>query len=405
MENKEKTVTMGAIKSVIEGEVNTGLAPLAAQIKELADKVGENTVAQVASKNTDSGNHLRLMLAGVEAQAKRMNGVALLGGSEASDVEATLEKRYGKTDPAFVKSVKEMHKDLMVTGNGGVLVDQTWMSQFQDQLWDATIMNQMGVKFLPTVTGNLNIPKIVEGLAAGYIGEGQQIDTSTLVFGHISLSTKKMMAIVPLSNDLIRSASLNVEALVNEQLRKTMASTQDHAFLYGKGTKWEPTGIANVEGITKIAGTPDASRAVGLDMIMELGKRNHSTEDAVFIMGWGAYRKIQEEIYEGRNFDQAEALTNARTFLNHKVILTNRVKSDEAKNQEDLFLVKASDVTAIQKYDISIVASNEASIQTKDGIISAFGTDYTFVRATTEHDFGLDYKHSAVHAVVSTKLK
>lgn len=389
---------MEALQAKMGEQVAEGLAPLSTQIKDLADKVSEVTAAQVAEKSEDTLSHTRVMLATIEAETKQRQGKSLIGGSIASDVEATLEKRYGSKDPVFVKSVKEMYKDLMVTGNGGNLVNEVWAANFLDQLWDNTIMDKMGITHLPTQTGNLNIPKIVEGLAAAYIGEGQTVDTSTLVFGHIRLSTKKLMAIVPISNDLIRSAAINVEALVAEQLRKTMASTKDTAFLYGKGGLWEPRGIKNVEGVLKEDGLKEVSRSLGLDMLAQLGKNNHTVEDAYFVMGWNAYRHLQDENVNN-SFAQYDELLQGK-FLGRPIIVTNRVETSKDGKEEDFFLIKANDVTAIQKYDLSIVASPEASIQTKGGVISAFATDFTFVRATAEHDFGLDYKHSAVIARV-----
>lgn len=396
MENK-KEITLNTIKGVIAEEVKAAMNPVTENLENLKGEVSGVTKGMNKSEKDNGINQARVLSATIESIRKQESGAALPAGGRAEDVKNILTERYGKKDPHFVKDFDARYKDLMATGNGGELIIEEYAAGFLDQLWDATILPQLGVSFIPTSTGNLNINKIVEGVAAGYIGEGGTIDTSTIKFGRIRLSVKKLMALVPISNDLIRYAHVNAEALVRDQIIKEMAQVADKAFLYGEGGEFQPRGIANTEGIQKVdkAGAPNYN--LGLKMLNMLGKKNHSIDDTQWVMGWDTYFALQTEVNASGNYVNKAELDAGR-FAGRPFIVTSKVKADEGK--EDLFLIKTNDITAIQGLSVSIESSRDASIQTRDGMMSAFGQDYTIVKALVEHDFGINYGHSVVLAQV-----
>lgn len=394
----KKTVTLQEInkgvKEIVE-KSTSGLEEKMANLEKAVDRADRKDAIEGANKGIYQA---RVLTAEIEAIRKQQSGEAMPAGGRPELVKNILEERYGKKDPAFVKDFGERYKDLMATGNGGELIIEEYAAGFLDQLWDATILPQLGVRFIPTSSGNLKISKIVEGVAAGYVNEGGTIDTSTIKFGHIRLSVKKLMAMVPISNDLIRYAHLNAEALVVDQIVKEMAQVADLAFLYGKGGEFEPLGVANIKGIQKVEKEEEPNYNLGLYMLNMLGKKNHSTDDAVFVMGWDTFYKLQTETNHSGNYVNKAELDSGR-FAGRPFIVTSKVRSEDGK--EDLFLIKTSEVTAIQGLGLSIAKSNEASIHTKDGMLSAFGQDYTIVRAIVEHDFTLNYGHAAVLAKVN----
>lgn len=391
---KENVITLKDIKEAIETQVKASTEPMVAKLSEM-----EGSIEKASKKEVDfEAYNARVVTATIQAITDRHNGN--VSGSHAEAVKNIITERYGKKDPAFVKDFENRYKDLMATGNGGELIVEEYAQGFLDQLWDETILPKLGIRFAPTKTGNLRISKIVEGVAAGYINEGGTIDTSTLKFGHIRLSVKKAMALVPISNDLIRYANLNAEALVVEQIRKELAQLADWAFLYGTGGEFEPTGISNTEGVQRVAATPAPSYDLGLKMLNMLGKKNHSIDDAWFVMGWDTYYKLQTERTVGGDLINKAELDNGR-FAGRPFIVTGKVANDG--DAEDLFLLKTDEVVAIQGLNLDIKNSAEATIHTKEGMLSAFGQDYTIVRAIVEHDFKLAYGHAAVIAKVDVK--
>lgn len=389
----QNVVTLEAIKSLINDEVQ---GELAKSVDSLKGEINSLRKAVSAQKSVEKGiNQSRLLRAHIETLVKRANGVAIKNNSVLDEVTEIIRKRYSDSDPSFVDTVSARAKDLMASGNGGNLIVETYAEEFLDLLWNNTILDKVGVRFMPTSTGNLTIPKILSGVAAGYVGEGGTIDTSTMTFGKIRLSVKKLMALVPISNDLLRYTSVNVDAILRDQLLKQLAQVADYAVLYGKGGEYEPRGIANTEKVIKASGgnqSTVATRAMGLEMIKELGKRNHSLDGLYWLMGWDTYVNLIEEKAADIGYRNPEMANG--NWLGYPFIVSNNVKKDAT--HEDLFLVKFSDLEAIQGMNVEIVASTEASIPTKNGVLSAFAQDYTFVRAIVEHDFALAHGDSAV---------
>lgn len=388
-------MTGADLKSLIESTVEKSTEGLNAQLEAMNKTLVKSAPEVSAEKKANRQG--ALISAEIEVLKEINEGKALPQGGRAARVAEIIEKHYGKKDPAFVEEVNAVAKDLMASGNGGALVIEEYAQGFLDQLWDATILGQLGVNFLPTQSGNLTINKIVEGVAAGYTDENGSIPTSTIKFGKIRLSVKKLMALVPISNDLIRYASVNSEALVNDQIQKEMARAADHAFLYGTGGEFQPRGIANIADVSKVAGTPAPSFDLGLDMKAMLGRSNHEISSAKWVMGWETYVALQKESTANNDHINLVEMTQGK-FCGLPFIVTNRVKGD-GKN-EDLFLILSDEVTGIQGMGVTIDQSRDASIITADGALNAFTNDFTITRAIVEHDFGLNYATAAVVANV-----
>lgn len=386
-------VTLEEIKGLIDNEVNSELAKSLDALKAEISNVKKAVSSQT---QVDKGiRQARLFRAHIETMVKRAQGAPIKNNSVLDEVSEIIRKRYSETDPTFVDEVNARAKDLMATGNGGNLIVETYASEFLDLLWNNTILDKVGVRFMPTSTGNLTIPKILSGVAAGYVNEGGTIETSSITFGKIRLSVKKLMALVPISNDLLRYTSVNVDAILRDQLLKQLAQVADYAVLYGKGGDYEPRGIANTEKLLTESGaqTTVATRAMGLDMLKRLGKLNHTLDGLYWLMGWDTYVNLLEEKATDIGYRNVD-MQNGNTWLGFPYIVSNNVHKDAT--YEDLFLVKFTDMEAIQGMSVQIVSSSEASIPVANGTLSAFAQDYTLVRAIVEHDFCLAHGNSAV---------
>lgn len=389
----ENAVTLEQLKGIISGELEAGMSK---SVAALNSEIASLRKAVASTEKVEKGIYqTRLIRANIEAIVKRAQGVSIKDNSIVAEIAETVAKRYGEIDPNFVDVVNARAKDLMATGNGGNLIVESFANDFLDLLWNNTILDKVGVRFMPTSTGNLVIPKILSGVAAGYVGEGGTIETSTMTFGRIKLSVKKLMALVPISNDLLRYSSVNVDAILRDNLLKQLAQVADKAVLYGKGGDYEPRGIVNTEKIVKedAVQTTVATRAMALQMIQKLGLRNHSLDGAYWVMGWYSYINLLDERDGNVGYRNPEMASGR--FLNLPFVVSNSVKNDGTN--EDLLLVKFSDMEAIQGMNVQIVASTEASIPTAAGALSAFAQDYTIVRAIVEHDFQLARGDSAVY--------
>ena len=91
--------------------------------------------------------------------------------------------------------------------------------------------------------GNLTIPRLAGGATASYQDELDDIAISQERFDDVNFVAKKLTAMVPVSNDLIRRSPIGVEEVVRDDLVQTIARREDLAFIRGDGTDKGPIGM------------------------------------------------------------------------------------------------------------------------------------------------------------------
>ncbi|MFA5252732.1 MAG: phage major capsid protein, partial [Phycisphaerae bacterium] len=141
--------------------------------------------------------------------------------------------------------VKALLKALSATtpSEGGFLIAEQYSRDIIPLLRSKIAVMQLGVRRIPMPKGNMNIPKITGGAASYYVGENQNATKSQQTFGNIKLSSKKLVTLVPVSNDLIRDSSPEADALVRDDMIQEMALKVDYTEMYGSGSAFEPLGI------------------------------------------------------------------------------------------------------------------------------------------------------------------
>jgi len=90
---------------------------------------------------------------------------------------------------------------------------------------------------------NTVIPKVVEGTSASYIGETQAAPGTQMRLGFVQPKRRTLAASVPISNELLRNASEQVDAMVRDELVGSFATAEDAAFLRGDGNGNGPRGL------------------------------------------------------------------------------------------------------------------------------------------------------------------
>lgn len=377
----EKTiVNKSQLDAVIEEKVTDVTKGLAEQVEALSNNVSHMNKREVSEK--ENAKRFAALTGAILTAEKEINDGAISVNQKSARVLEIIKERYETKNPEFVAEVTR-NKDLMATGNGGLTIKEEYAAGFLHELQEATVMGRLGVKFTPTSTGNLTYNKIVSGVAAGYVSELGTIPTSTIKFGRIRLSVKKLMALVPVSNDLIRYSSLNIQSLINSELIGEMAAAQDTAFFYGKGGEWEPRGLATIEDAVD-AGTIVASSEAIEGLKATLGAKNHDIRGAKIVMGWKSYLKFLLEKQSDIGYvNKAEMAQGKLAGLEY--IVTNRVKLEG--DLEDMFLVIPNSIVGIEGVGVSIQASQSATIQFGNDVMNTFTNDFTLVRAIAEHDW------------------
>jgi HK97 family phage major capsid protein len=85
---------------------------------------------------------------------------------------------------------------------GGAIVPPDFVEDIIELLVSATVIRQMNPVTAPMPNGSLTLPKLTGGATASYIGENDDIPESQQTFGDVKLVFRKLVSLVPISNDL-----------------------------------------------------------------------------------------------------------------------------------------------------------------------------------------------------------
>jgi len=127
-----------------------------------------------------------------------------------------------------------------------------------------------GARMLTGLNGNVSIPTKATASAGGWIStEGGAAGESEPTFGAISMSPKTVGAFTDMTRQMILQSSLDVEALVRDDLTQALAIAIDKGGLEGSGSSGQPTGILNTSGVNTVtafaAAVPTFAEMVSLE--------------------------------------------------------------------------------------------------------------------------------------------
>ncbi|WP_125153660.1 phage major capsid protein [Clostridium rectalis] len=292
-------------------------------------------------------------------------------------------------DEDFVNEVKT----LMAGGNAGQLIETQYYSEILPLLYNKTIFDKMGVRRLPMPKGNLTIRKMISGTTAAYIGETKAPKPSFARFASLKLSSKKLSIKTILSNDLIRDASPEADRIVRDDMVMQMRISMDYNVLYGLGTEFTPTGIANAEGVTKVTKSEviDGDKLYSY-MVTPLKKANIPMTNLGWVFNPDVFTILYNETFPNGNYKYRDELKNGRL---HGIpfVETNQIATGtDAKGKVDIFLGDFDQFMIGEQMALEVKTSEDASYYDEEGNLqSAFDNDETVIKGLMIHDFGVAY--------------
>lgn len=292
---------------------------------------------------------------------------------------------------------KDLHATLkqMAAGtpsDGGYLVPERYAQEIIPLLRAKAIVRKLGARSLPLDGGNLNIPKIIGGATAYYVGESMNAPKSKQTLGNLRLSGKKLVTLVPVSNDLLRTNSYNADQMIRDDMIQTMALKEDYTALYGTGTEYTPTGIMNTPGVTKAAknALPDSEYLASL--VGALLTKNLLWAS----VGWainGALWSVLYNLKDGSgNYVHRDEMNQGKLMGLPFAIGNQIAYNDDAHKTTDIFLGDWSEFIIGEEMGLEIMASQEAAYWDGSALQSTFSRDETVIKVTAKHDFGV--RHS-----------
>ena len=378
--------------ATVEEAMRKGLDPVKQQQQELQARLAASgrpaEPVPGAKKRAQGDKFWRVVVAAVAAKR---------AGRSPEDVVAILSDWGDKDIADEVKAGFELKQKAMSAGDplaGGIWVPPTISADIIELLRPASVVRAMSPTMVPMPTGTVKIPKITGGSTATYIGENVNIPISQLATGMVTLSFKKLTAMVPISNDLVRyAATTSPEGIVRADTVRSLATRENLAFLREQGTENTPKGLLNQAApanritsagtwvanlgncLTDLAAAQAALMNNNIPMTRcgWIISPNHYLRLSILTTGTGQY-VFRDELARG-------------TLWGFPYRFTTHCPG--AAGAAELYFADFDDVLVGDSMNLIVDASMEASYFDGTTLQSAFSLDQTLVRAISEADLGV----------------
>ena len=170
------------------------------------------------------------------------------------EVSRAASQKYGRDPQGIMVPFEVMGKrDLNSADDAALFSDDFRAGEFIDVLRNASSVMQAGARMLNGLSGDVKIPKKATASSAAWIDtEGGAATESEMTAGTVSMVPRQLAAFTDITRQLRQQSSLDVEALVRDDLAQALALAIDLAALSGSGSSGQPTGIKNVSGINTV---------------------------------------------------------------------------------------------------------------------------------------------------------
>jgi len=255
------------------------------------------------------------------------------------DFVASLDRSAGDI-PGSVEKLQSAG----VNNQGGYLSPEQFQADLIKDFKAASVTDRAGVRKVQVApgTGSLVYPKKTNAVSAYWVAESGAPTSSTLTFGALRATAKKLAAYVPVTRSLIRQSGLSVEQIVREDFAIEMALAKDLAVLRGAGSANEPLGIANAANIGSVeigtnGGQPTYAKL--RDLEYDVLRQNVLGRNLAWITHpavWNQINKILDQdnrpLYgENRNAPPAPALMADGMLHNHPLYTTTQLPTNLTK--------------------------------------------------------------------------
>jgi HK97 family phage major capsid protein len=390
------------------------LGKLETQIKSFTDQISRIERARTLSAETAQPVEGQTTPAQVKAadpytkgDGLVLGGVArMLAAAKGNDREAArmCERAYGGSHPV----TKAFGED---SGpNGGFLIAPDYMNEVIELLRAKAVVRKAKPLTIPMPRGTMTFPGQASAASASYGVEGAPIPTSEPGVNQIVASAKKLTALVPISNDLLRDTqySTAADALVRDDLVKTSALREDLAFLLGDGTQGTPRGylsFATGYGQNIITSNPNYTLET---VSQELGGMLNLLEQSnvpIDTPHWFMSPRTKNYLFNAQNSlgvyvyrDEMRKGVLLDIPFSTTTQIPNTVTVNGTANTSYIFLAEMSETMIFDTLQLELFVSTEGTYTNAAGqTVSAVASDQTLIRAIQRHDFQM--RHDASVAV------
>lgn len=149
---------------------------------------------------------------------------------------------------------------------GGLFVQDTTADAVIELLRPQIALMALGPREVPLPGGTLILPTHTSGSTGTWLGEEEEIGFTQPAFGEKTLRGRTYAAMVLISNKLLRSASIQMDAFVSNDLRMDAGTALDLAFIRGNSAA-RPKGVRYLGTATATSNATATLDTIDVDMV------------------------------------------------------------------------------------------------------------------------------------------
>lgn len=321
----------------------------------------------------------------------RIAQAVAIGGFDQRAAANAAEGLYGSDMGQIVANMEQT-----TNTKGGFLVDTDYSADFIDILRPRVVIRRMGAVSVPMPDGNLTTRKKTAGSTASYVGERVPAPKTAVTVGQQTMAAKRLTALVPITNQLIRRASMNVQMMIRNDLVEGVAVKEDQQFLRGTGSATAPAGLRNLIA----AGNVIASNATVnlVNVTNDLAKLRLAVLNANIPMTECGYimsprtMLFLENLRDGNGNKAFPEVAEGKLGI-YPIGFTTSVPDNlgAGTNESEIYFGDFAQFQIGDTEQIAIAASDVAAYDDGGTIQAAFSNDETVVRLIAEHDTQVRY--------------
>ncbi len=173
-----------------------------------------------------------------------------------------VSSKLGKAARGFFVPHDVQKRDLVVgtaSAGGNLVATDLLAGDFISLMRNAMVIMGMGTRMLTGLNGNIAIPRHSGAGTAYWVAESGAPTESSQTFDQVTMSPKTVGAYTDISRKLLLQSSLDVEALVQQDLATVLGLAIQQAAINGTGLSNQPSGLLTLITPSVAGGTDGAA--------------------------------------------------------------------------------------------------------------------------------------------------
>lgn len=374
-----------SVAGVIQEQVDAALEPVMAQQTEYMERLRASSTIAVQTDPNKKG-----------IGAARFIRALAFGRGDLERSKYFCDKVW---DDALGDEVK---KSLMAgdfTG-AGFLIPPTMVPEIIELLRSQAVVRAAGARVIPMNNGSLTIRKHNVSATATYVGEATNIGSTAPEGGQIVLTSKKLAAIVPISNDLLAfTDSPSADEFVRDDLVMSLAVREDQAFIRDDGLQDKPKGMRFWAQAANVTATNGTSSTQIEDDFKDLVNALETNDVRMIRPAWFMNPRSKNHLRNLRdangNLIYPETRGVSPTLYGWPLMVTTSIPINlGAGTETEIYLADMVDLIIGEATGLEIAVDSSASYLDGGQLVSAFTRDETLMRAIMRHDFAVRHAES-----------